>query len=145
MPKALVIRTSAFFGPWDVGNFVVQALAAIRHGKRWHAAADVVVSPTYVPDLVHAALDLLLDGESGIWHLSNDGAFSWFELARAAAEACGDDASLIEPAAAAALGWPAARPNYSALASTRGQVMRPTADALNAFAQHTQRQTRAAS
>ena len=40
----------------------------------WRAAADIVVSPTYVPDLVHATLDLLLDGETGLWHLANDGA-----------------------------------------------------------------------
>ena len=90
MPEALVVRTSAFFGPWDTSNFVVRALPTIRHGRRWRAAADIVVSPTYVPDLVNAALDLLLDGESGIWHLSNDGAVSWFEFARSAAEACGD-------------------------------------------------------
>jgi dTDP-4-dehydrorhamnose reductase len=138
MPAALVVRTSAFFGPWDAGNFVVQALAAIRQGRTWRAASDVVVSPTYVPDLVHAALDLLLDGESGIWHLSNDGAVSWYELARAAAEACGGDASLIQPAQAAELQWTAPRPSYSALASTRGRVMRPIAEALTAFA-HVQR------
>ena len=68
------MRTSAFFGTWDTSNFAVQALTAIRQGRPWRAAADIVISPTYVPDLVNAALDLLLDGESGIWHLSNDGA-----------------------------------------------------------------------
>jgi dTDP-4-dehydrorhamnose reductase len=145
MPKALVIRTSAFFGPWDDSNFVAQALTAIRQGRTWRAASDVVVSPTYVPDLVHAALDLLLDGESGIWHLSNEGAVSWYELARAAAEACGENASLVEPAAATSLRCLAPRPSYSALTSTRGRVMRPTTDALNAFAQHTHREMRAVS
>ena len=134
MPDALVVRTSAFFGPWDTGNFVVQTLQSIRQGRRWRAAADVVVSPTYVPDLVNAALDLLFDGESGIWHLSNDGPVSWFEFARAAATACGESSELIEPASAAELGWPAARPPYSALTSERGLVMRSTADALAAFA-----------
>jgi dTDP-4-dehydrorhamnose reductase len=33
-----------------------------------------VVSPTFAPDMVGAALDLLIDGESGIWHLANPGA-----------------------------------------------------------------------
>jgi len=47
-----------------------------------------IVSPTYVPDLVHAALDLLLDGEQGLWHLANQGMMSWCALAeRVAAEA----------------------------------------------------------
>jgi dTDP-4-dehydrorhamnose reductase len=144
MPAALVVRTSAFFGPWDESNFVVQALSAIRQGRKWRAASDVVVSPTYVPDLVNVALDLLLDGEFGIWHLSNEGAVSWYDFARSAAEACGDDASLIEAAPAATLAWSAPRPNYSVLASTRGRVMRSTADALNAFAQHTHREMPAA-
>jgi len=135
MPDALVVRTSAFFGPWDNSNFVAQTLAAVRRGTIVQAAADVVVSPTYVPDLVHAALDLLLDGESGVWHLSNHGSMSWFEFARAAAGACREDPSLIEPAPAAALGWPAPRPSYSALSSVRGAVMRSTQEALQAFAQ----------
>jgi dTDP-4-dehydrorhamnose reductase len=143
LPRALVIRTSAFFGPWDRSNFVVKTLEAIRRGERFAAAADLVVSPTYVPDLVHASLDLLIDGEHGVWHLTNDGAVSWLDFARAAAHACGERAHLIDPVSAADLGWPAPRPAYSALASVRGQVMRSTADALQAFAATTQwRETR---
>ena len=145
MPTALVIRTSAFFGPWDNSNFVVRALDAIRRGDRWRAAADVVVSPTYVPDLVHATLDLLLDRESGIWHLSNAGPISWFEFARSAALACGASLELIEPSTASALGWPATRPRYSALSSVRGQVMRSTEEALDAFAAEHRYYTRRAS
>jgi dTDP-4-dehydrorhamnose reductase len=34
-----------------------------------------------MPDLSDAALDLLIDGESGVWHLANDGETSWGELA----------------------------------------------------------------
>ena len=134
MPAALIVRTSAFFGPWDSSNFVARALAAIRRGQRWRAAADIVVSPTYIPDLVNAALDLLLDRERGIWHLSNQGPVTWFEFAQKAAVACGERIDLIEPVSARDFGWPAPRPAYSALASVRGRVMRPTSEALAAFA-----------
>ncbi|HUQ87509.1 MAG TPA: dTDP-4-dehydrorhamnose reductase [Vicinamibacterales bacterium] len=134
MPDALIVRTSAFFGPWDTSNFLVRALAAIRTGHTWRAASDIIVSPTYVPDLVNAAIDLLQDREHGIWHLSNEGPVSWYEFAQSAAIACGERTDLIEPAAARDLGWPAARPAYSALASVRGRVMRPTPEALAAFA-----------
>jgi len=134
LPRALVIRTSAFFGPWDRSNFVIQTLEAIRRGARVAAAADLIVSPTYVPDLVHAALDLLIDGERGVWHVTNEGALSWFDFARAAARACGERAHLIDPVAASDLGWQAPRPAYSALASVRGRVMRSTDAALEAFA-----------
>jgi dTDP-4-dehydrorhamnose reductase len=134
MPGALVVRTSAFFGPWDAHNFVVRTLETLYRGEVWRAAADVIVSPTYVPDLVDATLDLLLDRESGIWHLTNSGAMSWYVFAQTAALACGAPVDLIEPAKASELGWPAPRPAYSALASVRGQVMRSTADAVAAFA-----------
>jgi dTDP-4-dehydrorhamnose reductase len=136
MPNALVIRTSAFFGPWDEHNFVVQTLRSIRDGRRPIAADDVVVSPTYVPDLVHATLDLLIDGETGLWHLANGGAATWFEFARLAAEACGERSDLIERGSMSELGWSAARPAYSALSSVRGTVMRSLEEALAAFAEH---------
>jgi dTDP-4-dehydrorhamnose reductase len=38
-PQALVIRTSAFFGPWDEHNFVTQALEALGEGRPFAAAA----------------------------------------------------------------------------------------------------------
>jgi dTDP-4-dehydrorhamnose reductase len=136
MPGALVIRTSAFFGPWDAHNFVVKTLQAIRRGERVKAVADVVVSPTYIPDLVHATLDLLMDGETRLWHLANRGTASWYEFACEAAMACGERVDLIERVSAADLGWSAARPSYSALASVRGGVMRPRQEALAAFADH---------
>jgi dTDP-4-dehydrorhamnose reductase len=135
MPTALVVRTSAFFGPWDAHNFVVQTLQSIRSGRRVAAAGDIVVSPTYVPDLVNATLDLLMDGESGLWHLANGGTATWFDFACEAAEACGERVDLIDRVSASDLGWPAARPSYSALASVRGEVMRPRDQALAAFAQ----------
>ena len=78
---ALIIRTSAFFGPWDRHNFLVDTVEKLRRGEEVFASDKSVVSPTYVPDLVHATLDLLLDDENGIWHLTNQGAISWHELA----------------------------------------------------------------
>lgn len=108
-PRSLIIRTSAFFGPWDDHNFVQRALRQIEQGQLFHACASTTVSPTYVPDLVTTALDLLFDGETEVWHLANDGAVSWYELACAAAEIAGLPTSLIvpdrqRPATATALG-----------------------------------------
>ncbi|MCA1613142.1 MAG: sugar nucleotide-binding protein [Acidobacteria bacterium] len=129
-PSALVVRTSAFFGPRDDYNFVTVALRALAAGERFAAADDATVSPTYVPDLVNATLDLLIDGEGGIWHLANQGALSWAELARRAAELAGLDANLIEARATNSLGLAAARPPYAALASERGTLLPPLDDAL---------------
>jgi dTDP-4-dehydrorhamnose reductase len=125
-PDALIVRTSAFFGPWDEHNFVTRTLSELSAGRPVFAAADVVVSPTYVPDLVHASLNLLIDGERGIWHLAGDGALSWADFARASARLAGLDAELVRPRTASSLGWIAARPKYSALGSERGTLMPET-------------------
>jgi dTDP-4-dehydrorhamnose reductase len=134
LPSALVVRTSAFFGPWDASNFLIRSLQALGRGEPCPAAADIIVSPTYVPDLAHATLDLLLDGERGLWHLTNEGALSWYAFARDAALACGLPVNGIQPVPAANRGWPAPRPAYSALSSVRGRVMRSTQEAIAAFA-----------
>ncbi len=133
LPNALVIRTSAFFGPWDEYNFLACLFRAIDAGDVFPAPADTVVSPTYVPDLVHASLDLLLDGERGIWHLANDGATTWLDFARAAAECSGRPSELIVAAETRQVWHPAARPRLSALASRRGSLLRPLAEAIDAF------------
>jgi dTDP-4-dehydrorhamnose reductase len=122
-PDALVIRTGAFFGPWDVHNFVTIALAALAAGRPFRAAADTVVSPTYVPDLVHACLDLLIDGERGIWHVANHGAVTWADFARLAARTAGCDQAAVEACTARDLGLIASRPAYSALASERAPLL----------------------
>jgi dTDP-4-dehydrorhamnose reductase len=134
-PDSLVIRSSAFFGPWDEHNFVTLALAAIARGERWHAADDQFVSPTYVPDLVHASLDLLIDGEQGLWHLANRGAVSWLELAHLAAEAACLDRRLIAGVPGASLGQQAPRPRYSVLESERGALLPSLMQALDKYMQ----------
>lgn len=127
---ALVIRTSAFFGPWDKVNFVSLALTALAEGRPFVVASDITVTPTYVPDLVHASLNLLIDGESGIWHLANPTALSWAQLARMAARMAGLSTDLLQERPAAQLHSPAPRPLYSALGSERAQLMPPLEDAL---------------
>jgi dTDP-4-dehydrorhamnose reductase len=129
-PQALVIRTSAFFGPWDEHNFVSQALDALGNGRPFAALADQTVSPTYVPDLVNACLDLLIDKECGVWHLSNGAAMSWAELARRACAAAGIEPAGLEERNASELGLAAARPVNSALTSERGLLLPSFEDAL---------------
>ncbi|MBV9377242.1 MAG: SDR family oxidoreductase, partial [Alphaproteobacteria bacterium] len=124
---ALITRTSAFFGPWDKYNFVYHTLCALASGREVSASATCVVSPTYVPDLVTAAFDLLIDGETGIWHLVNQGAVSWSELARLAAIQGGFDPDGVRPEAADAT------PTSTALASERGEMLPPLGSALERF------------
>jgi dTDP-4-dehydrorhamnose reductase len=97
------------------------------------AAEDLVVSTTYVPDLVHATLDLLLDGERGIWHLANAGAVSWADLARMAARAAELDETLVRVRPHTELGLTARRPHAVPLASERGRLMPSLDAALDAY------------
>ena len=128
-PDALVIRTAAFFGDADEYNFVTCALRAIARGEAVIAADDEVVSPTYVPDLVDATLDLLIDGAGGLWHLANDGWTSWAELARRAADGAGLDAPrLVHPDTHAPRR--ARRPRHVPLGSERGLLLPPLDHAL---------------
>jgi dTDP-4-dehydrorhamnose reductase len=134
-PRALVIRTSAFFGPWDEHNLVTRTLRSLHQGMRVSLPDDETVSPTYVPDLAHAALDLLIDGESGIWHVANAGAVTWVELVRQAARLSGLNgaSALIVPCSGARLGRAARRPAYSALGSERGTLLPSLEEALTRY------------
>ena len=123
LPGALVVRTSAFFSAWDTHNFVHQALTAARAGKAFEAADDLFISPTYVPDLVNTALDLLLDCAQGLWHLTNQGVYTWAELAQLALRLAGLEAAAVVPRPVGAFGWAAQRPRYSALQSEHGVLL----------------------
>ena len=132
-PHALVIRTSAVFGPWDRANLASRGITALERGDPWYVATDQVVSPTYGPDLVQASLDLLIDGERGIWHLTNESAVSWSEFALRIAATSGLPRSGIVPVASRALGQRTQRPAYSAMRSVRGRLMPTLDDALRRF------------
>ncbi len=124
-PDALVIRTSAFFGPWDTYNFLRTTLDRLSRGEEVEASGTVVVSATYVPDLVHAALDLLLDDEAGVWHLANEGSVSWHQLACEVADRRGfDPRSIRETNGLYA---------DTSLTSDRGTLLRPLESALSDF------------
>jgi dTDP-4-dehydrorhamnose reductase len=133
LPAALVIRTSAFFGPWDEYNFVTAALYSLSAERTFAAADDVTISPTYVPDLVNASLDLLIDGEHGVWHLANPGELTWAELARWVATLAGLDASLVDARPLETLSPLAPRPGYGVLGSERGTLLPPLEHALSRY------------
>lgn len=132
--RALVVRTAAFFSPFDPHNFAHTLVRSLAADEPFRAASDLVISPTYTPDLVDATLDLLIDGETGLWHLANPGAVTWAEFARRIARATGLDERLVVPTPAAAFGWAAPRPAHASLASARGRMMAPLDDAISRFA-----------
>jgi dTDP-4-dehydrorhamnose reductase len=133
LSNALVIRTSSFFGPWDQHNFLHHAMKALEGRQEFAAPGDLIITPTYVPDLVDTCLNLIVDGERGVWHLTNGRAVSWIELARMAAARAGLDPSGLREQTSAECHFAAPRPTYSALDSGRAVLLPTLDDALGRF------------
>lgn len=131
-PSALLVRSSVFFGPWDTGNFLRRVERELRSGRTVQVATDLIVSPTYLPHVVNVALDLLLDGEAGVWHLTNQGQVSWYDLATEAARGFGLDPRGVQVAVADAPTG-ATRPAFSALNSERAELLPSLQEGIRVF------------
>lgn len=127
-PMGMIVRTSPFFGPWNSHNFVHSVLRTLKAGRPVFIAADAQISPTYLPDLVNRTLDLLIDGETGLWHLASDSITSWSELGRKVASRAGLDKSLVRSAAHTGIN--------TSLASIRGMALPPLEGALTHYLAH---------
>lgn len=132
-PDALIIRTSAFFGPWDQYNFVHHALKSLKDQQNFSAPSDVIISPTYVPDLVHTSLDLLIDEASGIWNISNKGSISWAMLAAEVSRRSGYDPKYFKAVTLSEMNFAASRPAYSVLNTEKGFELPSLDHALDMF------------
>lgn len=132
-PKALMVRTSAFFSPWDDHNFASQVMLALKSKKNFYAVNDQFFSPTYLPDLVDICLDLLIDGEYGVWNITNPCEINWADFAKRIAKiACFETASVV-PLPSKKMNYIAKRPFYSVLGSKRGVLLSSLDEGLEKF------------
>ncbi|WP_407542643.1 family 1 glycosylhydrolase (plasmid) [Deinococcus radiomollis] len=122
-PDTLIVRSGALFHSVAGTGVLGRAMTRLRAGEAIHLDREHRFSPTYVPDLVHTSLDLLFDGERGVWHLVNQGETTWADFVRTVAEASSLPGNAVCSATGHELGWIAPRPKYSALGSGRGQLM----------------------
>jgi dTDP-4-dehydrorhamnose reductase len=120
--RGIVVRTSWLFS--ETGrNFVKTILATGRAkaeaGEPLTVVDDQVGSPTYAGHLAAAVDEALKQGVApGLYHMAGSGYCSWCELAREIVQLAGIDVEVL-PTTTAALGQPAPRPAFSALASER--------------------------
>lgn len=133
MSSALIVRSGPLFGPCDKSNFVVGALRAMAAQQPLRAATYAIVSPTYIPDLVNTCLELLIDGESGIWHLANSGQLSWADLFSKAAELTNTQSRTLQPCGVDELQRHTPSPRYIALSSEKAILLPAIEDALQRF------------
>lgn len=115
-PEATVVRTA-----WVCGehghNMVKTILRLLGEHDTLMFVDDQIGHPTFAGDLAPVLRDLALSRRPGTFHVTNQGAVSWFEFARAVAEAAGADPARVRPCSTAELGmdYPAPRPANSVL------------------------------
>jgi dTDP-4-dehydrorhamnose reductase len=119
-PEHLILRTSWLFGA-NGPNFLKTIVNAARQGSSLRVVHDQKGSPSYSKDLSAHTRQIIEAGGRGIYHVTNSGACSWFELACKAVEWAGMSSVKIEPVTTADYPRPARRPKNSVLANTHLQ------------------------
>jgi dTDP-4-dehydrorhamnose reductase len=119
-PKHFVIRTCGLYGVWGTGgkggNFVETMLKLAGQGKPVRVVDDQRCTPSYTADVATATAALVSTGSFGLYHITNAGDCTWYELARAAFDLAGVRVEVV-PITSAAFGRPARRPSYSVLST----------------------------
>jgi dTDP-4-dehydrorhamnose reductase len=108
-------------------------LTRLADGDCVEAIEDQIVTPTYVPHLCDAVLDLVIDGAAGVVHLTNGEPLSWAAFGRRLATAGGYPSDRVVGISGAAAGQAAARPGRGSLASRHGRLLPPLDEAIRAF------------
>jgi len=80
-PAALQIRSGCIMAAGEALSLPAALHASLAKGALLPTLPPGTTSLSYMPDLIHAALDLLIDAESGIWHLTNQGETTWTDFA----------------------------------------------------------------
>ena len=112
-----ILRTSWLFGDGRV-NFVKTILGLLGKNDILRVVDDQHGCPTYVDDLADI-IGFLVSGQfRGIFHGTNAGSGTWFELAREIASASGADPNRIEPCPSSEYPTAAVRPASSILRSS---------------------------
>ena len=121
---SMVIRTSwlySFFG----ANFVKTILAKGKENDRLRVVFDQTGTPTYAADLASAIMIIIsgvirnkLAFHAGIYHYSNEGVCSWYDLATEVVKEAGLDCNII-PVLSKDYQSTAKRPAYSVLDKTK--------------------------
>lgn len=132
-PRYYLVRTSWLFGPGGP-NFVETILKLAREKETLTVVDDQWGCPTYTIDLARALAGLVASGCYGVYHITNQGATTWYHFAREILAAAGAKTN-IKPVTTAAFPRPARRPAYSVLdpfplKETIGYLLPPWQDAL---------------
>lgn len=113
--RATVVRTSWVCGAH--GQNMVKTVLGLRDRDELAFVDDQRGCPTFTADLAGALRALAVDRVPGLFHVTNQGAVSWYEFVRDVLAAAGEDPDKVRPISTAELDppRPAARPANSVL------------------------------
>lgn len=115
--KYFIIRTSRLYSQWG-NNFVKAVIEKSRHQSSLEVVKDQVSSPTYALDLARSMSLMLNTNKYGIYHITNSGCCSWYDMAKKVIEITGQNVK-VEPINSNAFNNPARRPAYSVLDNSK--------------------------
>ncbi|MDE5594249.1 MAG: dTDP-4-dehydrorhamnose reductase [Muribaculaceae bacterium] len=120
--KALILRTAWLYSEYG-RNFVKTMFALTRDRESLKVVVDQIGSPTYARDLAKAIVNIvekrLYEGREGVYHFSDLGVCSWFDLAAMTARLSGHDGCNISPCHSSEYPSKVERPAYSVLDKTK--------------------------
>jgi len=134
--KFYIIRTSWLFG-MQGRNFVKTMLDLSKDKKEITVVDDQFGKPTYSADLAEEIYNLINKEEgkmpdSGIFHITNEGACSWYDFAKEIFEIKGLNVEL-KPISTDDFARPARRPTFSILNNTKLPKLRSYKEALREY------------
>ncbi len=114
-----IVRTQSLYG-LNGRNFVKAILSQIQKGnKDLRVVNDQVSSPTYTRDLADALINLARVPSNGLVNIACTGGCSWFDFAKAIVQQVGASGVSVHPRRTTELNYPALRPSFSVLDTTR--------------------------
>lgn len=118
-PDSIIVRTAWVYSSFGK-NFVKTILRLLDSKPEIGVVNDQIGTPTYAADLAEALLVIAFaeNAPSGIYHYTNEGVISWYDLALAIKE-FHPSLCIINPIPTAAYPTPAKRPAYSVLSTSR--------------------------
>jgi len=121
-PRSLVVRTAWLYGE-GTQNFIARVLGWAARQPELSVVTDEVATPTACTSLAAALALCLRERPSGILHVTNAGAASRFEWARAILRLSGEDPERVRPARLADFPATAPKPPYSVLSTARAEQL----------------------
>lgn len=118
----LIFRTAWLYSEFGK-NFVKTMLNLTATRPQLKVVFDQVGTPTYAYDLAAAIFNIIenrkYEGNSGIYHYSNEGVCSWFDFTKIIAEYAGNKECDILPCHSDEFPSPVKRPAFSVLDKTK--------------------------